>query len=385
MQWQLTLERKSENRLNYDISRKTLRRIAKVAERNAAFGFKAKVSKLVEPELVVDEEDTTRQKYRYVVKLRLEESKAKSADVAAKRFEKVFENLKKVATNLRWTVLGQVPQHAVNGQVASIPATIEERPAFLLPDLTPQFIDKHFQGIYEREPHIRIIHSAAKTFQVSGGKKASHVLLFGSPASAKSQLFERFKRAYEENSPVERVVQIDATALTKAGLERWLLQRAEDKDLPEILLLEEIEKQSPDHLLCLLSVMASGFFIRTNATAGRIHAKTQITIWATCNDEDFLRNFRNGALHSRFTHRLECRRPSKKLMHKILLRELSEIPGSNPIWADKALELADQLKTDDPRTIIGLLDGREELITGQFQRDVLATRKIEKTEGATQS
>jgi hypothetical protein len=107
-------------------------------------------------------------------------------------------------------------------------------------------------------------------------------LLYGPPASAKTSLF---KALYEKNG-WERVVVIDGHAMTKAGLEEWLREKAKDETLPDILVIEEVEKQDPKNLRCLLSVMASGYLCKLNAKIGREEAQTPLLVWATCNDED---------------------------------------------------------------------------------------------------
>src|SRR5439155_4753237 len=93
-------------------------------------------------------------------------------------------------------------------------------------------------------------------------RQASHVVLHGEPAAAKTFLLRCFKALYEQGSEVERVVFIDAQTMTKAGLEDWLLQRAEEGSLPEIIVLEELEKQGEGVLLPLISVMGSGYLAK---------------------------------------------------------------------------------------------------------------------------
>jgi hypothetical protein len=80
----------------------------------------------------------------------------------------------------------------------------------------------------------------------------------------------------------------------------------------------------------------------------------------------------------RLTHKLECVRPGRELMRQILLREIKERQG-NPAWAHPALTLGyDELRTDDPREIIGLLDGGDRLLTGEYQEDYRAIRQAAK-------
>jgi hypothetical protein len=116
--------------------------------------------------------------------------------------------------------------------------------------------------------------------------------------------------------------------MTKAGLEDWLLLRAEEGSLPEIIVLEELEKQGEGVLLPLISVMGSGYLAKTNARVGRRVEKMPILVFGTCNNEKRLREFHDGALWSRFTHKLPWRRPGRELMKEILIREVAQRGGS---------------------------------------------------------
>src|SRR5262249_3382675 len=154
-----------------------------------------------------------------------------------------------------------------------------------------------------------------------------------------------------------------------------LLQRAEEGSLPEIIVLEELEKQGEAVLLPLISVMGSGYLAKTNARVGRRVEQMPILVLGTCNNEKRLREFHDGALWSRFTHKLLCCRPGRALMQEILAREVAKRCGS-AAWVEHAMALAyDVLGTDDPREIIGLLDGGERLLTGEYQRDYQIVRQ----------
>lgn len=220
----------------------------------------------------------------------------------------------------------------------------------------------------------------------------SHVLLKGKPAGCKTRLFERFKAWYEKDSKAERVLFVDAHVMTEAGLENYLLDRAESGSLPEIIVLEEIEKQPPDNLLSLISVMGSGYISKMNARIGHRRELANVLVWATCNDEGIIRKFRAGVLWSRFVHKFHCTRPSQELMRRILLDQVSKMNG-NPEWVDKAIEFAYGLypklnhgrPMDDPREIKGLLDGRDRLLDGTYQLDKLAVLKAEAAEAQVDS
>jgi hypothetical protein len=329
MNWTVDLERQARIKLNAEKVRKTLAHIASAAERHQKLGFTGEVIEVAEPE--------------------------------------VIGILTRCAERKEWRVVGHDGSTPVEPHDAAPAPTA--RPPFRLPELTAEAFD----GIYERDAHIRLIHDSMLTYVSTTGQKASHILLYGDPGSAKRSLFQRFKELYEKDGDVERVVFIDTHTMTKAGLEDWLLQRAADKSLPEVLVLEELEKQDARILLPLISVMASGCIRKTNARVGRKVQETKVAVWGTCNNENLLRRFHDGALWSRFTHKLRCVRPSRELLREILLREVAERPDGNPAWADEALRFGwDVLKTNDPREIIGLLDGRDRLLTGAYQSDYLA-------------
>lgn len=78
---------------------------------------------------------------------------------------------------------------------------------------------------------------------------------------------------------------VDATTASKAGLENWLLDKAETGTLAEIIVLEEIEKQPLDNLLTLVSLMGSGYVAKLNARVGHRKELANVLVWATCNDE----------------------------------------------------------------------------------------------------
>jgi hypothetical protein len=271
------------------------------------------------------------------------------------------------------------------------------RPDFVVPALTKDALASYFTGLYERDEHIRIIHDAVTNHvaTLSAWRRdntvevaRSHILLKGKPAGAKTLLFERFKRWFEEASPgAERVTFVDMQTATRAGLENWLLDRAEAADLANIIVLEELEKLQPlDNLLPLVSLMGSGYIAKLNARIGRRHELANVLVWATCNDEAVVRRWRNGAIWSRFAKKLHCPRPSRELMKQILLDTVERI-GGNPEWVDRAMEFAYEVMPqvvghpmDDPREIKGLLDGRDRLLDGSYQLDLLAILKAEKDE-----
>jgi hypothetical protein len=370
MHQDVELERHAKIKLNPNKASQALEEIAQVATRNRRLGLAVVAIEAKEPEAVPGPEGETQ--YRYAARIRLKQTRARSPEKALACYRHAYKRLARKARAKRWRVVSQPPTEAQTPVVVEAP---KDRLPLRLPDLTPELVAEAFAGIYEREAHIRLIHDAMRTFVATQGRRASHILLYGEPAAAKTSLVRRFKGVYERDGDVERVVFLDAQTMTKAGLEDWLLAQAEAGQLPEVIVVEELEKQDEKVLLPLISVMGSGYLMKTNARVGRWEEQVRVMIWGTCNNEALLRRFHAGALWSRFTHQLPCVRPGREVMRRILLEEVAERRG-DPGWADAALAFAcEELHTTDPRQIVGLLDGGDRLLTGAYQADYRAIRE----------
>ena len=373
------VEKKSKHKLNEDQIRIQLRYIADAAARNESRGFIGKVQrKSVEPsEIDNDPEDY---KYLYKARIRLVATKSRSEETANKAFEAAERVVQAAASAKEWTYVGQQSFVQEEGQAGALEAegVNLDRPPFALPDLTPELIQKHFGNLYDREAHIRLIHDSARTHVNSGGEYRTHVLLYGPAASAKTTLLHGFKEMFEGGKDHERVMVVDATTTSKAGFEIKLMQMAQDGLLPEFVYIEEIEKQMkrvPAVFNCLLSIMDSrGTISRTNARVGSITRATPVTVWATSNDEDFIKHYDSGAIWSRFQRRIRCEAPSRDRVRQIMTDKVLLYPEGKLEWVEPALILGwDILNSKDPREIIALaLDGKDRLLTGEFQKDILA-------------
>lgn len=376
MRWHLLLERTSENALNTDIARKHLKGIAAAAGRNKSLGFEARVGKLNEPEVVLEEGGLERK--RYLVRLRVEESKARTPEVAEERFAHVRGVIEKCARSKGWTVLSEPDTQA---QDSLAPVLAGPRPPFRPAELTADVLAAHFADVYDRDAQLRLINDAVQTHVLTNGEIRAHTILYGLPGGAKTTVLERLKPLYDDEH--ERMVFMDATSMTKAGLENWLLERAETRSLPEIMVFEELEKvESKDNLMCLGSVMASGYLMKTNARIGRVQVPCRFLVLATCNDEEALKSFRRGFLWDRFTNQSYCPLPDRETLRRILVDKIARIPGGRPVWADRALELADRLGIKTPRKVIGYLAGRQRLESGAYQLDTIRVFAAEKREKA---
>jgi hypothetical protein len=340
MSWTILLEKKSEVCLNLDIARRHLRRIAAVAEKNQRNRFRARIGKIGEPEEIAE----GRPKKRYLVRIRLDEATAKSPEVAQERFEHIRSLIEKRAAVYDWKIVGH---EDAKPEEVELPRDIPIRSPFRPIQLTDNVIAERFADIYDREPHIRIINDAVQTHVLTEGRVRAHTVLYGEPGGCKTSVLERLKTVYDDDT--ERMIFMDATTMSKAGFEKWILERAEDKNLPEILCIEEIKKvDNKDNLKCLGSIMASGYIMRTNANIGRVEAKANFLVLATCNDDQALKGFMRGYIWDRFTNQEVCTLPSEEVMMKILLDKIRKIPGGNLAWAKSATTLAKLMGVKTP-------------------------------------
>lgn len=384
MQLDLVLQRKTRNRLNEDTTKKKLKSIAGVAKQFPEHGFRAGVGRIVGPKTMEDG-------HLYQVKLRIQKQGRVQPSVDQPRLEKILLEISKRATAESWQITEQLDSSVTNNSEHSVltqdiedsSETVLYRPKkkFVLPELTDDVYKHQFSGVYERDAHIRTVYSALKTCIESDGEILSHVLLHGMPGACKTKLMEKFKVWLEEDGEQDRVLFVDGTTMTKAGLENWLLELAEAKRLPEVLVVDELEKQPMDNLLCLNGVMGSGMLAKLNARRGNERWPAKFVVVGLCNDKEAIKQFRNGAIWSRFTHKLHCVRPSRELCVRILKELTVKLPNGKPIWAEKAMEFGwDELNQRDIRQIKGHLDGRERLMNGSWQADQRMIMELGKQE-----
>lgn len=361
----LVIERVSSNKLNDKKLEEQVNEITAAADkRQQSNGVVGKHSKVHGPEQRPDG-------YYYTFKVRLTKENFRSETAAMKCLEHAKKFVTRAAEARQWRVPGDA------ADVAERKAVAENRGTFVAEPLDKKVMEKYFSGIYERDAHIRLIHRGVQTAVNSNWEERNHVLLYGQPAAAKTILFKRLKDWYEHREPeVERIAMINSVTMSKVGLESWLLEKARDGLLPEIICFDEIEKFNMDNLVCLLALMDDQATIsRTNARIGRQTAVAKVMVWATCNDIDKLRDFNRGALFSRFTKRFPCVRPSRELMLEIMKKKLEKRAERgqkiNLLWAEAAVNYAfDKMGTNDPRSILGLLDGEDALLDGSYFQDL---------------
>jgi hypothetical protein len=360
MQRDYVLEKTSINKLNGPKTKKQLLSVKKEAEANESLGITAKIKGRLKPVLYGEPGQTN---YRYTINLLLTTNK--EGEKGEEVLDLAEKTIRKAAELQKWRVVGEAAAVEVVAAEAQ-----KNRPPWILPQMTDQVLAEDFPEIIDREAHLRTIHRSTEMFMRSEGAIRSHTILYGEPGACKTNMILALKRWYEKDSEVERVHLCDVTTISKAGLENWILDRAESGTLPEILALEEIEKYDMNVLLPLGSVMdGRGVLTKVNAKVNR-KGTTKMLIWMTCNNDDYVRKWNKGFLWSRCTNEIPCIRPTRGQMETIILpKKIASIHG-NPAWAKPACDFAyDVMKTDDPRKIVGLLDGQDGLLDGSYQKD----------------
>jgi hypothetical protein len=239
--------------------------------------------------------------------------------------------------------------------------------------ISDELIEGHpaFTGLFDRNKQIRIILSAIRAFRESEGFQASHLILYGPTACGKTLSLEGIIRLLGDGS----ILKLDATRTTRAGLESLIFK--ELTEVPPIIIMEEIEKANEEALLMWLGAMDDRREFRCVNFRTRMVRQVKFLGIATANDiEKFHammgdKSHKPGALSSRFKHQLYYPRPDEKVLRRILIRDIPKVNGDFA-WVEPCIELARTLKTNDPRRVLAFLDGRERLLTGEYQKDILA-------------
>lgn len=238
-----------------------------------------------------------------------------------------------------------------------------------------------FNGLYGRSAHVRVMFSSIKTMQDTGGMRRNHCLLHGLPGCAKSSLFKGVQTVLGHGG----FLSLNANSATRAGIEAIFLRRLKQTGCPPVIFIEEIEKTLEAILTVWLSILDERAEVRkvTNNEANR--AEIRSLCFATANDKvlfDRLMGGRPGhpgALSSRFTKPLYVPRPNRETLRRILLRDI-KLYGGKPEWADKCLEISDEVKTNDPRIVLGFLDGGDRLLNNKYKEDILTIHRLEQAD-----
>jgi hypothetical protein len=235
-----------------------------------------------------------------------------------------------------------------------------------------------FQGIYGRGAHVRVAFSSIATMKATKGRRRNHVLFWGKPGAAKSTMFHAIQMVLGKGA----YLGINANSATRAGIEAIFLDRLKETGCPPFLFIEEIEKTLEAILTVWLSILDERREVRKITHHQARRAEANVLCFATANDKvlfDKLMGGRpghGGALSSRFNKPLYVPRPNRDQMMRILLRDI-KLYGGKESWAKPCLDIAEELKETDPRTILGFLDGGDRLLNGKYKADIIAIHDAE--------
>lgn len=353
--------------------------------------------------------DATADKFTYRYKLHFEKQGGKmTADVLAKEWTKIVHAYQKIATAVKWrqwpwTVSEVMPElKSVEDQLSGSSEDEAEatKAAFGLPkkllslaevreNCLPQIdqmlsdsskLHSVFHGLFDREPQIRTVLSSVKSFLTTDGQRRNHVLLYGLPACAKTQILLRLRDFLGDGA----VARLDATNMTQAGISKLYLDDV-NSPVPPFIFIEEIEKTAEEVLRIFLGMLDDRGEIRKTNFNMNLMREVRVLGMATANDKVLLDRLmggsgtRPGALSSRFVNQLYCPRPDRRVLELILRRDIGKC-GGNELWIEPALKLAQAINTNDPRKVLAFLDGADRLLTGEYQDDILKVMEKETEE-----
>lgn len=285
----------------------------------------------------------------------------------------------------------------VNGS-AWVPPTVEEkleRKARESADMVsyadaqlPTDMKPYFKEMYGVDAQIRLLVSRIKTAIDSDFSQRFHAILMGPPGCGKSQMLSCFKEALIALDP-NSVLSFDGTAITSQGITKELNKL---DVMPRFIFVEEIEKAPNEAVAVFLGLMDDHGQLRKTTYRENIEKDCRVVVFATANNEEKLNTMQSGALASRFVSPVKFRRPTDEMLRQILIRDLDKMGISKPAdtvekwakcnpvqnkWIVATLEWCHKVDNLDPRYVRSVcLNGRDELLTGQYQSDLEATMDV---------
>jgi hypothetical protein len=330
---------------------------------------------------------STNQSHTYLATLTYSKAQLRERTQSDKVFDQqgadITRKLQSAARSLGWMMQrplhndGQAavdgPQEVVVAGMPSTPVAKQERSINL-----PDNVRPWFSHIFDRDSQIRLVYQAIHTAVETQFRHRNHVVLWGQPACGKTEIMSSFVKMLGE----ENCLRLDAVSTTKAGLENVIL---EQEEVPPFLIIEELEKVNPVNIGPLLGILDQrAEVIKTNARVGSIRREARCLCLCTVNNMPLFKEAMSGALASRFSHKLYCPRPTREVLRLILSREVKEMGGKEE-WIEPVLDYAlEEEKTNDPRRVCALLDGRDRLLTGSYQKDLRAVLEAERRDNPEQ-
>lgn len=263
----------------------------------------------------------------------------------------------------------------------------------------PGDIKPYFKEMYGVDAQIRILTSRIRTAIDSDFSQRFHAILMGPPGCGKSQMLACFKDALTAAGMNPNcVLSFDGTAITSQGITKALNKL---DVMPRFIFVEEIEKSSNDAVAVFLGLMDDHGQLRKTTYREDIEKDCRVVVFATANNEEKLNTMQSGALASRFVAPIKFSRPKDDMLRMILIRDLnksaekmgvekpievkavSDLPAwqkANPRhskWIETTIEWCHKIDNLDPRYVRSVcLNGRDELLTGEYQADLEATMDV---------
>lgn len=227
-----------------------------------------------------------------------------------------------------------------------------------------------FNEIYGRNAQIRMVLSAIQSGVETEGLRRPHGVLWGHAACGKTSIL----LAVEKMLGAGAVLRLDATSTTRAGLEKMFF--TDLPKVPPIVVMEEAEKASEDALKLWLGALDDrGEIRKVNFRVSQVR-EIRVLFFCTVNNKTLFDRMMGsdgktqGALSSRCVTDIYCPRPDEEVLRMILKRDIQKY-GGEEAWVEPCLQLARDLKIDDPRKVLAFLAGGNRLLTGEYQADRL--------------
>lgn len=294
--------------------------------------------------------------YSSDLKFKRESDRKMSDDVNASQFEYIKKIIQQSGNTPGWYIPGS--------EIKPDQQSIIQAPKVFAEVSSVAWKPEIFGHIYSRDAQIRAVRSAVEAAIDTKFANRFHCVLYGPPACGKTSILLAVKQWLGN----DMVLQMDATSTTSAGAQRILLESAQ---IPPVFLCEEIEKCEEASLRWMLGVLDHRAEIRkTNFNVGNIRRDVKLLCLATVNDVGKFNTVMDGALASRFAHKIYCPRPDRKVLDQILVREVLKVNGS-AAWISPTLDYCEKKQINDPRRVTAIcLCGRERLLDGSYQKDL---------------
>ena len=328
-------------------------------------GSRGKVWKASSPKVIKEEVKESEGGYRYTATIRFERvGRAVPRLTEERQFEKIRKMAQTAVRSRGWLTNGEAAK--AQEEIKAPPK--QKGPANYAEVKINTDPSGYFSHLYDLGSQIELVLSSVEEYNRSGFDNRFHCVLYGEPACGKTEILRSLSRMLGQDA----VMHFDATSTTAAGAKQLLTESAH---IPPVLCIEEIEKADEVSLRWLLGVLDYRAEVRAlKYRAGLVTKQVKLLCLATVNDFGLFNKMMDGALASRFSHKIYCPRPSRVTLARILLREV-EKHGGKKSWIDPALDYCMKEEgTNDPRRIISVcLCGRDKLLTGEYQKTLLAT------------